>query len=112
MVMGPRRLIEIQPGAGALPSSLTVEAGDVLVFGATGGHVRSGGDAVEIMGTFHTGVLTDDGRILTPMGAPNWVLFRARHPGRATIDVVTGDPWYASRTTVLDIAVQPSEPEE
>jgi hypothetical protein len=100
------RLIEIQPGARGLPPSLTVEVGDVLVFGATGGHVRSGGDAVEILGAFLSSVLGDNGRILSPMGAPNAVLFLARRPGRATIDVVTGDPWRTSQTTTLDLTVE------
>ncbi len=100
------RLIEFRVDAGALPPSLTVEVGDVLVFGATGGHVRSGADAIELMGAFQTGVLADDGRILTPIGAPGSVLFRARGPGQATIDVVTGDPWHASRSTLLELVVE------
>jgi len=40
------------------------------------------------------------------MGAPNAVLFLARRPGRATIDVVTGDPWRAPQTTTLDVTVE------
>jgi hypothetical protein len=40
------------------------------------------------------------------MGAPNTVLFRALRPGRATIDVVTGDPWHATRKATLELAVQ------
>jgi hypothetical protein len=101
------RLIEFRADGVTLPPSLTVEVGDVLVFGATGGHVRSGADAVEFMGAFQTGILIDDGRILTPMGAPGTVLFRARCPGQASIDVVTGDPWHAPRTTLLELAVEP-----
>ncbi|MGH3768516.1 MAG: hypothetical protein ACRDS0_00375 [Pseudonocardiaceae bacterium] len=101
------RLIELPADAGTLPPSLTVEVGDVLVFGATGGHVRSGADVVEMMGAFQTGVLADDGRILAPTGPPGTVLFRARHPGRATIDVVTGDPWHASHSILLELAVDP-----
>ena len=99
------RLIEFRADAGTFPPSLAVEVGDVLMFGATGGHVRSGADAVEMMGAFQTGVLADDGRILTPMGAPGTVLFRARCPGRATIDVITGDPWQAAQSTLLELAV-------
>jgi hypothetical protein len=101
------RLIEFRADAGTLPPRLTVEVGDLLVFGATGGHVQSGADAVELMGAFQTGVLADDGRILTPTGAPGTVLFRARCPGLATIDVVTGDPWHSSQTTLLELAVEP-----
>jgi hypothetical protein len=101
------RLIEIPPSAQGFPSSLTVEVGDVLVFGATGGQVRSGGDAVEVLGALLTAVLGDDGRILSPSGAPNTVLFLARRCGRARIDVVTGDPWRTSQTIMLDLTVEP-----
>ena len=99
------RLIDLRPDVGALPASLTVEVGDVLVFDATGGHVRSGADAVELVGAFRTGVVANDGQILSPMGTPSTVLFRAHRPGRATIDVVTGDPWHAPESVVLDLAV-------
>jgi hypothetical protein len=100
------RLIEIRPGVGALRSNLTVKVGDVLVFAATGGHVQCG-EAVELWGAFLTGVLKDDGQILSPAGAPNAVLFLACHPGRAKIDVITGDPWHASKVTTLHIIVEP-----
>jgi hypothetical protein len=99
------RLIEVQH-AQDLPTRLTIRVGDVLVFGATGGHVRSGAEVVEILGPFLPGILGDDGQILSPMGAPNAVLFLARRPGRATIDVVTGDPWHAPKTTALGITVE------
>lgn len=101
------RLIEIQPGTQGFPPSITVEVGDLLVFSATGGHVQSGADAVEIVGAFLSSVLGSNGRILSPMGAPNAVLFLARRPGHATIEVVTGDPWHASQTTMLDLTVEP-----
>ena len=99
------RLIEVQQEQG-FPSRLTIQVGDVLVFGATGGHVRSSADVVEILGPFLPGVVGDNGQILSPMGAPNAVLFLARRPGRAMIDVVTGDPWHAPQTTTLDITVE------
>ena len=99
------RLIEIQQTQD-LPPSLTIQVGDVLLFGATGGHVQSGADVVKILGPFLTGILGDNGQIMSPMGAPNTVLFLARRPGRATIDVVTGDPWHAPQTTPLDIIVE------
>ncbi len=99
------RLIEIQQAQG-FPSRLTIHVGDVLLFGATGGHVQFGTDVVEILGPFLQSVLGDSGQILSPAGAPNAVLFLARRPGRATIDVVTGDPWGASQTTTLAITVE------
>lgn len=99
------RLIEVQQ-ARSLPSILAVKVGDVLRFGATGGHVHSGTDVVEILGPFLPSVVGGNGEILSPMGAPNTVLFVARRPGRATIDVVTGDPWHAPETTSLGITVE------
>jgi hypothetical protein len=100
------RLIEIQQVQG-LPQGVTLRVGDALYFAATGGHVRVGADVVEIVGPFLPGVLRENGEILSPMGAPNAVLFLARRPGRATIDVVTGDPWHAPQTTPLEITVGP-----
>jgi hypothetical protein len=99
------RLIEIEH-VGEGPPTLTVHVGDVLLFKATGGHVQSGDDVVEMLGAFLPAVQGDNGNILTPMGAPNTVLFRALRPGRASIDVVTGDPWHAPQTTTLAITVE------
>ncbi len=100
-----RRLIDIQPTAQGFPPALTVQVGDLLMFGASGGRVRSDGDAVEFLGAFRTSVLGTAGSILSPMGAPSTVLFRARHLGRATIDVITGDPWHAPRTSTIQLVV-------
>jgi hypothetical protein len=99
------RLIEVQNPQG-VSSSLALQMGDVLLFNATGGHIQSGEDVVEILGTFLLAILGDNGEILTPMGAPNTVLFRALRPGQATIDVVHGDPWHAPQTTTLGITVK------
>lgn len=100
------RLIEIQPGVAYLPADLTVGVGDVLRFAASGGRVRDG-TAVEILGIFVESVLGTDGRVLAPMGPPNAVLFHARLPGRAAIDVVTGDPWRSPTTRSISIVVEP-----
>jgi len=100
------RLVEID-NAQAAPSSLVVQVGDVLLFKATGGHIQSGGSVIEMLGAFLPAVLGDNGQIIAPMGAPNTVLFRVVQPGRATIDVVTGDPWHATQTTTIEIVVQP-----
>jgi hypothetical protein len=101
-----RRLIEVQ-NAQDLPTTLTIRVGDLLICGATGGHVHSGTEVVEILGSFVRGVLGDNGQIYSPMGAPNRVLFLAHQTGRAEIDVVTGDPWHAPKTTALTITVEP-----
>ncbi len=99
------RLIEVQDAQSA-PPSLALQVGDVLQFNATSGHVRSGDEVVEMLGAFLPAALGHHGKVLTPMGAPNTVLFRALRPGRATIDVVTGDPWHAPQTATLSITVQ------
>ncbi len=99
------RLIEVRD-ARACQSPQTIKVGDVFLFRAAGGHVRSGDDVLELLGPFTPAVVGDDGTIFTPMGPPNTVLFRARQPGQALIDVVTGDPFHAPQTTVLRIAVE------
>lgn len=100
------RLIEIQPVAQDLPADLTVGVGDVLRFAASGGRVLEGA-AVQILGIFVESVLGPDGRVVAPMGPPNAVLFHARLPGRAAIDVVTGDPWRSPATRSMTIVVEP-----
>jgi len=63
------------------------------MFGATGGHVLEGGTTIELLGIFSTSVLSDDGRVLSPVGPPTTALFRALQSWRAGIELVTGDPW-------------------
>jgi hypothetical protein len=99
------RLIEVEIAPGC-PDSLTIAVGDVLQFAASGGHVRAGAGTVEMLGPFRSALVGDNGEVLSPKGAPNAVFFLARRPGRATIDVVTGDPWHAPRTTILEVDVQ------
>jgi hypothetical protein len=100
------RLIELEDVPG-FPERLTLAVGDVLRFAASGGHVRSGGDVVEMLGPFLPAVLGTNGEILSPMAAPNTVFFVVRRPGRAVIDVVSGDPWHAHQTTIVEISVPP-----
>jgi|SRR5215813_26140 len=99
------RLIEVQD-ASVCSSQMVVRPGDVLLFWAVGGHVHSGDDVVELLGLFLQSVLGNDGNILTPMGAPNTILFYARQPGRALIDVITGDLFHTPRTNSLSIIVE------
>jgi hypothetical protein len=99
------RLIEVQD-ARTCPSPLVVQSGDVLLFHANGGHVRSGADVVDLLPPLLSAVVGTDGTVMTPAGAPNTVLVRARRPGQATLDVVTGDPWHAPRATQLVITVE------
>jgi hypothetical protein len=102
------RLIEIRPSVQPAPATLTVYADDLLTFAATGGRVTSGAASIEIIGIFRTSVLAGDGRILSPAGAPDAVLFRAGRPGPATIEVVIGDPWRSPRTVRLEVLVEPA----
>lgn len=101
------RIIEIRPGSEPVPAQLTVAPGDVLRFTASGGHVRTG-SAVHLVGIFVPALVGTDGRVLAPMGAPNTVLFHALTPGRAEIDVVTGDPWHEPATVDLTVVVEPA----
>jgi hypothetical protein len=101
------RLIDLQH-APELPDCLTLGVGDVLQFGATGGRIRSGAGIVQMLGPFIPAVLATNGEILSPMSAPNTVFYIARRPGRATVEVITGDPWHAPQTTTLQITVKPS----
>jgi hypothetical protein len=99
------RLIEVGAEA-VLPPSLAVKVGDVLMFGATGGQVLSGSGVVELLGPFLPGLVAGSGKILSPEGSPNTLLFVARHPGRAEIEAIGGNPWGVSRSTVLVVIVE------
>jgi hypothetical protein len=98
------RLID---AGGEFPAALAIRVGDLLRFGASGGHVLSGSGVVQLVGPFVPAVIGTNGQVLSPMSGPTTVLFLARAPGDARIDVVTGDPWHGSRTIALDIHVEP-----
>jgi hypothetical protein len=102
------RLIEVQ-AAQALPASFTLEPGDLLLFQASGGHLLAGAGVVELLGAFLPGTMAPGGAIVSPMGAPNTVLFLARQPGQARIGVVRGDPWSRpeAQAEILDLVVRP-----
>jgi hypothetical protein len=91
---------------GGCPPSLDIKVGDLLIFGATGGHIRSGADIVQFLGPFLPSTIQKDGKVISPMGTPNTVMFLARGPGTATIDVVTGDPWGKSEIVLLSIVIE------
>jgi hypothetical protein len=97
------RLIEVQRVVD-LPPELIVQVGDLLLFRATGGRVESGAGVTNI-GSFVAGSLTEDGKVLSAVGAPDATLFRASAPGRALIDLFTGDPWHEPRRTTVAIEV-------
>lgn len=99
------RLIEVQaPRKG--PPRVTIQVGDVLLFKAAGCGVREGEAFVDILGPFLPAILVDHGEILTPQGPPNTVLVRALNPGQAVLDVITGNPFYETRTAAWAIMVE------
>ena len=101
------RLIEVQSLEG-LPSEFRVQAGDLLVFKATGGRVRSRTNIVQALGAFSPGTMSPEGQVLAAMGGPDSVVFLARGEGQAEIEVIAGDPWVGPRSpAVLRIIVEP-----
>jgi hypothetical protein len=98
------RLIEIEPTQD-LPPLLTLRVGDALRVWASGGRVESGADVVESLGPYQMSVLGTHGDVIAPAGPPNVILFVARRPGRATVEVMTGDPWHSSQSQSQQINV-------
>lgn len=98
------RLIEIEQPR-ELRAGLTLEVGDVLKVWATGGRVASGAGVVELLGPLLTSVVGTNGEVLAPAGGPNVLLLRALSPGRAAVDLFTGDPWGDAQTQKLEITV-------
>jgi hypothetical protein len=96
------RLIDVS-AEDVVASPLVVRVGDVLAFAASGGDVRPGPPVVERLGPFLPAVVGLDGRVLAPEGMPSAVLFVARAPGRATLDVAStvGSPAPRLRTYVV-----------
>ena len=98
------RLVEIQRAEDA-PATVRLQTGDVLSIGGSGGLIRDGEDAVTFVGAFLPAVCATTGEVVAPMGAPSIVLFAARAPGSATIEVVGGDPWSVSTRTTITILI-------
>jgi hypothetical protein len=100
------RLIEV-PRVADLPAELFVQVGDLLLFRATGGRVQSGA-AVTNLGSFIAGALASDGNVIPAVGGPDATLFRAMEPGRAIIELFTGDPWHEPRRKAIVVEVEPA----
>ncbi len=90
-----------------LPSKIFLKKGDMLFFRASGGQIKSGDGVIERLGPFVSGLLEADGNNISPMGGPNAVLFLARQPGKASINVVTGGDWSSPANSELEIVVEP-----
>ena len=99
------RLVKVQD-IGECASPLTLQQGDVILFHAVGGRVRSGRAVVEFLGAYVPGILADNGSIVSPLGAPNTVLFRTRQPGRASVEIISGDPFHRTESTAVEINVE------
>jgi len=80
--------------------------GDVLAISASGAHVAAGLPVLEQLGPFVPAVVGLDGGILSPEGPPSSVLFVIRAPGRATLNVMTGDPWRTPMRKTYTIEVE------
>ncbi len=100
------RYIDIRPDEDGIPAELVLAVGDVVRVAATGGIVRSG-SGVEVLGILTDSVIGTDGSVLTPLGPPGVVLLRAREPGRAVVDIVSGDPFGSPVTRELVVVVEP-----
>ncbi len=99
------RLIDVPAGtSGAAP--LVVQVGDVVACAASGARLGAGPLVLEQLGPLLPAVVGLDGRVLAPEGPPSTVLFVARAPGRATLQVMTGDPWGTPVTTAYVIDVE------
>ena len=100
------RYIDLRPDEDGMPAELVLAVGDVVRVAATGGGVRSG-SGVEVLGILTDSVIGTDGSVLTPLGPPGVVLLRAREPGRAVVDLVSGDPFGSPVTRGLVVRVEP-----
>jgi hypothetical protein len=100
------RLIDV-PSLHPLPPAVSLRAGDLLLVRATGGAVIAGAAVVEALGAFGAASLAPDGSVLAAMGGPDAVLFLARTPGQARVEVMRGDPWQGPRQAiVIEVTVE------
>ncbi|MGB8193615.1 MAG: hypothetical protein WCF67_16915 [Chitinophagaceae bacterium] len=99
------KLIEIVD-AEYLPAYITLNTGDLLQLGASGGHIISGEGIIELLGAF-TQSFMQDNNIASPAGPPGILLLLAREPGKAQLNIITGDPWSKPVTNRIEITVLP-----
>jgi hypothetical protein len=71
-------------------------------------HSARAGAGATNLGLFVAGALTGDGEVVSAVGAPDATLFHALEPGRALIDLFTGDPWRDPRRTTVAVEVRPA----
>jgi hypothetical protein len=104
------RLFEFA-GPTAWPQEVALAVGDLLSINASGARFLAPSEdrpaVVELLGPFMPSVMTAEGQAVMPAGAPNTILVVARMPGRAVLEIITGDPWGATTRTTLEIEVVP-----
>ena len=83
---------------------LELAPGDLVLLPAAGGRVVSG-SAVECR-VHQNAVALDDGRVLSPQGAPDVVALMALTAGDATVRLFTGDPFSAPVPKDLVVVVR------
>lgn len=98
------RLVEIQR-ADEAPAEVRLQVGDVLSIGGSGARVKEGEDAIAMLGAFLPASCTRDGDVVAPMGPPSLVLFSARAPGAATLEVMSGDAFTSPARTIVRVIV-------
>jgi len=101
------RLVEIEDPRACAPA-LSVKAGDLLVFSASGGRVSAGDTIVRCLGAYMRAVIGTNRAVLEPSGLPNTVVFEAVRAGQAAIDVMQGDPLGANQAVTLLVSVDPA----
>ena len=91
-----------------LRTAIHIRPGDVLWFSATGGRLDddpSSDGCIEVIGSLCEGLLVETGELVAAAGPPTAFLVRALRPGRAKVEVFTGDPWRSSSAHVVEIVV-------
>jgi hypothetical protein len=89
-----------------MPSIITIGRADVLLFRASGGRVTAGTGLMQVIGPLITGVVVNNGQILSPGGAPNAILILAVKAGKAQLEIVTGDPFYMPVSISIEVIIE------
>src|SRR5689334_7014352 len=90
-----------------LPQKIFINAGDVLLFKATGGHPLSGSDVIAYIGVFSESFLLPTGEKIYPQGSPGIVLFKALRPGKALLNLVVKDAWSNPTSGSCEVNIEP-----
>lgn len=97
------RLVEV---GDPLPAALTVRAGDLLNFSASGGLVERGKKVLRPLGPFKPGVVGLNGQLLSPETGPTNMLFHAVGPGKARLTLFAGGGLAPARRHSIEVIVE------